>query len=95
MGGYISTIKLRRIILAALYDKVIKLSMKSMTMTNSGKLISLISGDLSQVERGLSFSPLVLASPFINLTAYILLAQMIGIKYTMIAFGFWVLMLIV
>ena len=47
MGGYIATIKLRRIILAALYDKVIKLSMKSMTMTNSGKLISLISGDLS------------------------------------------------
>jgi hypothetical protein len=65
---------MRRTLVAALYDKCVKLSMKSMTETNSGKLISLISADLLTVERGLSFFPILLAAPFINLFAYYLLA---------------------
>lgn len=61
-------------LVAALYQKTIKLSMKSMTETNSGKLISLINGDLFSVEIGMSFAPLVLAAPFINLVAYVFIA---------------------
>lgn len=79
---------------AALYDKVIKLSMKSMTETNSGKLISLISADLFTVERGLSFFPILLAAPFINLVAYYFLAITIGIKYTIVVVGMWILLVL-
>ena len=40
------SVKLRRILVGALYDKTTRLSVKGMTETNSGKLISLINGDL-------------------------------------------------
>ena len=58
---------------AALYDKVVKLSMKSITITNSGKLISLISADLFLIEKGVSIYPMLFAAPFINMTAGYLL----------------------
>jgi len=79
---------------AALYDKVVKLSVKSITETNSGKLISLISADLFAIERGLSFCPIIIAAPFINMVAYGFLWSIIGFGYTMIVFGFWILVMI-
>ena len=39
--GVVLAIRLRKVLVAALYRKTIHLSMKSMTETNSGKLISL------------------------------------------------------
>lgn len=68
--------------------------MKSMTETNSGKLISLISADLFTVERGLSFFPLLIAAPFVNLLAYYFLSVTIGVKYTSIAVVLWILLMI-
>jgi len=44
--GFTMSLKLRKVLVAALYDKTINLSMKGMTETNSGKLISLVNGDL-------------------------------------------------
>lgn len=74
----------------ALFDKVVKLSMKSMTETNSGKLISLISADLFSIEKGLSIFPVLFAAPLINLFACYFLALTIGIKYTAIVLGLWI-----
>ena len=37
---------MRKVLMGALYDKTIRLSVKGMTETNSGKLVSLINGDL-------------------------------------------------
>ena len=48
-----------------MYDKVGVLSMKSLTETNSGKLITLISSDIFVIERPLSLTPYLLASPFL------------------------------
>jgi len=79
---------------AALYDKVVKLSVKSITETNSGKLISLISADLFAIERGLGLCPIIIAAPFINMVAYGFLWSIIGFGYTMIVFGFWILVMI-
>ena len=81
--------------MAALYDKVVRLSMKSMTETNSGKLISLISADLFTVERGLSFFPIFIAGPFINALAYYLLAREVGAIYTLVVIGLWLFMLLI
>jgi ABC-type multidrug transport system fused ATPase/permease subunit len=44
--GYRMAIRLRKAIVSAMYDKVGKLSNKSLTETNSGKLITIISGDI-------------------------------------------------
>mmetsp|Transcript_14678 Transcript_14678/g.22744 ORF Transcript_14678/g.22744 Transcript_14678/m.22744 type:complete len:166 (-) Transcript_14678:1516-2013(-) len=93
MWGFVLSINMRRTLVAALYDKVVRLSMKSMTETNSGKLISLISADLFSIERGLSFLPLMLASPVINIVAYTFIARSVGIKYTLVTFGVWLLLM--
>lgn len=93
LGGFFTTVKLRRTLVAAMYDKVARLSMKSMTETNSGKLISLISADLFSVERGLSFFPLLVAAPIINFIAYGFIYQMVGIYYTLVAFACWIILI--
>ena len=64
-------------------------SMKSMTETNSGKLISLISADLFIIERGLSILSLNFAAPFISMFTCYLLYILIGIEYTLMVFAIW------
>ena len=94
LNGFETAIKIRRILIGALYDKVINLSVKGMTETNSGKLISLISADLFQVERGLSFATVVVAAPIVNIVAYVVLSFTIGWQYTLVAVGCWILLII-
>ena len=89
LEGIRVTLKLRRTLVSALFDKVTKLSVKSMASTNSGKLISLISADLFLIEKGLSVFPILFAAPFINLTGGYLLSQIIGLWYTLMVFVFW------
>ena len=69
--------------------------MKSMTETNSGKLISLISADLFTVERGLSFFPIIIAGPLVNCLAYYFLSKEIGAIYTLVVIFLWVFLMIV
>lgn len=51
--GYVMAIRMRKAIISAMYDKVTLLSVKSLTETNSGKLITIISGDIFNVERAI------------------------------------------
>ena len=87
--GFGMMVGLRRTLVGVLYDKVSRLSSKSMAETNSGKLISLISGDLFEAERGTAFANNFLASPFINLVCYGFLVQSIGWLYMLVVFGSW------
>jgi ATP-binding cassette subfamily C (CFTR/MRP) protein 4 len=68
--------------------------MKSMTETNSGKLVSLISADLFSIERGLSFAPLLFAAPFVNMWACYWLAVTVGWEYALIVVGVWMFQLV-
>lgn len=87
-------IRIRRTLVAAMFRKVERLSMKSLSETSSGKLVSIISSDLFQVERGLAFTPLVVASPCVNLLAFILVGVFYSWEYTGIIFGVWILTLL-
>jgi ABC-type multidrug transport system fused ATPase/permease subunit len=53
--------------------KISKLNMKSLTETNSGKLITIVSGDIQSIERPLALVSIFLAAPFINIVAYIVI----------------------
>ena len=81
---------MRRTLVAALFDKIAKLSMKSLGETNSGKLVSLISADLFNCERGLSFSCMILASPIVNFISYIIIGTQFSWEYAGIVFGVWI-----
>ena len=56
---------MRKTFVSALYDKVGKLSIKSLTETNSGKLITMISSDIFIVERAITMTPIILVAPLI------------------------------
>lgn len=89
--GYIMALEIRKMLISAIYDKVNKLSMRSLTETNSGKLITLVSSDIFTLERSLAMLPFGLASPFINLVCYGLIWYIAGWPYAIAIFGLWIL----
>jgi len=92
--GYMVAIKIRKTVIGALYDKITKLSIKSLTETNSGKLITIVSGDMQALERPLALIAMVIAAPFINIAAYIVMGLTAGWIYAAVTFGIWILMII-
>ena len=81
---------MRRTLIAALFEKVARLSIKSVSETNSGKLVSLVSSDLFACERGLGFSSMIVASPIVNIFSYILIGFYYSWEYAGIVFGTWI-----
>jgi ABC-type multidrug transport system fused ATPase/permease subunit len=69
-----------------MYDKVARFSLKSLTETNSGKLVTIISGDMFQVERAISLTPMIAGIPFILVVAMTLIAINVGLLYTFYIF---------
>lgn len=86
---------MRRTLVTVIFDKVVKLSMKSLIATNSGKLISVISADLFAIEKTLAFSPLIITFPFVNIFAYILIGFTNSWIDSLIVFGVWIFMVLV
>jgi ABC-type multidrug transport system fused ATPase/permease subunit len=74
--------------------KISRLSMQSLTETNSGKLITIVSGDIQAIERSLAITTVVIAAPFVNLVAYTVLIFTSGWIYAGITFGIWVAIMI-
>ena len=91
--GFMTSIRMRRTLVAVIFEKVTKLSMKSLIATNSGKLISVISSDLFAIERSLSFSPLLITFPFVNILTYVIIGLISSWTNSVIVFGIWILML--
>ena len=89
--GYIMALEIRKTLISAMYDKVNKLSMRSLTETNSGKLITLVSSDILRLERSLAMAPFGMASPFINLVCYGLIWYIAGWPYAVVIFGLWMI----
>lgn len=89
--GYKMAIKLRKSVVSAMYDKVAKLSNKSLTETNSGKLITIISGDIFNVERAICIFPILPAAPLITLLCMFYIARANGIMYALITLAVWLI----
>lgn len=88
--GYTMALEARKLLVSAIFDKVGRLSMRSLTETNSGKLITLVSADIFTIERPLAMAPFGLASPFINFCCYGLIWYIAGWYYALMMFGLWV-----
>ena len=93
--GYVMAIKLRKTIISAMYDKVARLSTKSMTETNSGKLITIISGDIFNVERPLQLLPILLAVPWVLLLSLFYVAWGSGsVLFAVYTLAIWILTIV-
>ena len=93
--GFITSIRMRRTLVTVIFEKVINLSMRSLIATNSGKLIAVISSDLFAAERTLTFSPLVLIFPIVNIFAYVIIGISSSWVNSLIVFCVWIFMLCV
>ena len=89
--GYIMSLEVRKILISAIYDKVGRLTMRSLTETNQGRLITMVSSDIFGLERSLAMAPFGLSAPFINLASYGLIWYIAGWPYTIAIFGLWVI----
>lgn len=83
--GYVVAVRMRKTLVSAMYDKVGVLSMKSLTETNSGKLITIISGDIFNVERATTMTPILPAAPLVTLLClfYIAWVQVLSSQDTL------------
>jgi ABC-type transport system involved in cytochrome bd biosynthesis fused ATPase/permease subunit len=86
-------VKIRKLLIGAMYGKLGKLSVKSVASTNSGKLITLVSADIFMVERGLAFTPLVFSAPIINIAVVIVVGITTHWSNSIIVFVFYITML--
>ena len=87
--GYLMAIRMRKALVSTLYDKIGKLSTKSLTETNSGKLITIISGDIFNVERAASLTPLLPATPLVLLLSLFYIGYGSGIGYAIMTGLVW------
>lgn len=73
-----------------MYDKVANLSTKSLTETNSGKLITIISGDIFMVERAICILPIVPAAPIVTFLCLFFISYSTNVGYAAIILAIWI-----
>jgi ABC-type multidrug transport system fused ATPase/permease subunit len=81
---------MRKVLVSIVYDKLGRLSLKSLSSTDSSRLINLVSSDLFMVERPLVSAYYIVIAPFINIVAYLFIGFSVGWWYSLVTFGFWV-----
>ena len=94
-NGYMLGIRGRKVLVTAMFNKVAKLSMKSLTRTNSGKLVTLISSDILNLERSMTMTPMLFSAIALNITCYIVIGYIFqSWVYVAIIVGVWLLMVL-
>jgi ABC-type multidrug transport system fused ATPase/permease subunit len=92
--GVIMAAKVRKILVSSLYDKVGNLSIKAVTSTNSGKLVTLVSADIFMMERALSMAPMLFSAPFSNLSVVLAIGFTTGWINAGIVIVVWIIMMV-
>jgi ABC-type multidrug transport system fused ATPase/permease subunit len=92
--GFKTAIRSRKCLTAALYTKISRLSVRSLAETNSGKLITIVSGDLQAVTPMMGLVAMIFAAPFVNLVAFLVLGYTSGWQNAGITVGIWFVILI-
>mmetsp|Transcript_40800 Transcript_40800/g.29424 ORF Transcript_40800/g.29424 Transcript_40800/m.29424 type:complete len:117 (+) Transcript_40800:637-987(+) len=93
IGGVVA-VRMRKVIVSSIYDKIGSLSIKSLAETNSGKLISLVSSDLFQIERPFSIIFMLIPIPLLNLTVSAIIGFTMGWIYALTTIILSVLMIL-
>ena len=62
--------RVKKTFASAMFDKVSKLTLQSLTIANPGKLISIVSSDFDSVYKALGNLPMLASAPICNLIFY-------------------------
>lgn len=87
--SYRVAIKIRKTLIIAAYEKIIKLSMYSLQKIKSGRIINFISSELFSIERGLTLVPLIFTAPLTNIAGYLFLGFYVGWEFALSTFLLW------
>lgn len=85
---------MRKTVIRALYNRVTKMTLKSLFQINGSKLITLVSTDFFMFERPLMLSTLVFVAPILNVAVYILIWFRYGWEYSGVLVLLWIIQMI-
>lgn len=88
-------LRVRKTLIINLFDKISKLSIRSLAQTRQGKLISLVSSEIFSLEKGLTLFPLIITAPFINIACYIVLGVFVEWYFALSTFLLWLLVFLI
>jgi ABC-type multidrug transport system fused ATPase/permease subunit len=93
-NGLVMGVRLRKTLVGAMFNKVGRMSLKSMARTNSGKLVALISADIMQIERPVTLICIAISGGLLNITVFVIIGLLFK-KWIYVVFiaGVWVVML--
>jgi ABC-type multidrug transport system fused ATPase/permease subunit len=94
-NGLVFGVRMRKAVVGSLFNKVSKMSVKSLARTNSGTLVALASADVMQIERPISLISMAISGSFINITCYIGIGVIFeDWGYVLIILGVWLFMVV-
>lgn len=85
---------MRKMVIRAMYNRVTKMTLKTMVEINGAKLITLVSTDFFMFERALSIGVLPIVAVILNIAVYILIGKQYGWEYSAILCGLWIFTII-
>ena len=86
-------VSINKCVATVLYSKILKMSQKSLAVTSTGKLVTLVSGELQTIEKTFFFIPLSLSSFFVLLMLFAYIAYFFE-EASAIAFGVLLVMIV-
>ena len=89
--GTIMFLQMRRTLCNAMFNKVERLSIKSLSETESGKLVAIISSDLFAIEGGMALRPIIVGGPVITVCTIIFIAFYYTWWFAIVVLVIWVI----
>ena len=81
-------------IIRAMYNRVTKMTLKTLVQINGAKIITLVSTDFFMFERLLTTSIMPIVAVILNIAVYILVGTQYGWEYSGILLLLWILSII-
>ena len=85
---------MRKMVIRAMYNRVTKMTLKTMVEINGAKMITLVSTDFFMFDRALSISVLPIVAVILNIAVYILIGIQYGWEYSGILCVLWIVTIV-
>lgn len=65
---------MRKALTALLFKKILRFNQKSLAKATTGKIVTIVSGELQIIEQGLVLAPYIIVSPLVTIYAFVLIS---------------------
>jgi len=89
----VTGLNMRKSITALIFKKILRFNQKSLAKASTGKIVTIVSGELQMVEQGLIMAPYIVIAPFATIYAFSLIAIDFG-EAAAIGFAMFIIIII-